>query len=132
MKTITIAHIAIWTQDLEKMKSFYETYFGFHAGPKYINQAKGFSSYFLSSNQSSKIELMHSNKMKSGEWKDQSIYPGYAHIAFSLGSKEAVDTLTNQLEKDGFQKLDGPRTTGDGYYESVFFDPEKNILELTI
>jgi lactoylglutathione lyase len=132
MKTIKIAHIAIWTQDLEKMKLFYETYFGFRSGAKYINPAKGFSSYFLGSNGTCKVELMHSVRMESGKMKDQLITPGYAHIAFSLGSKEAVDSMTNRLESDGFQKLDGPRITGDGYYESVFLDPEKNILEITI
>lgn len=57
---------------------------------------------------------------------------GYAHIAFALGSKEAVDALTDRLKADGYPLVDGPRTTGDGYYESVFFDPEQNKLELTI
>ena len=43
---------------------------------------------------------------------------GYVHIAFSLGSKERVDELTEELRAAGYEVVSGPRTTGDGYYES--------------
>ena len=56
---------------------------------------------------------------------------GIIHIAFSLGSREAVDRLSEQLRKDGFKILDGPRQTGDGYYECAFLDPDGNRIEIT-
>lgn len=64
---------------------------------------------------------------------ENNLYPlGFAHLAFALGSKEKVDELTNQLKKDGYQIINGPRITGDGYYENVALDPEGNQLELTV
>jgi lactoylglutathione lyase len=53
------------------------------------------------------------------------------HLAFSTGSKEKVDALTERLRNDGFEIIGAPRTTGDGYYESVILDPENNIIEIT-
>ena len=58
-------------------------------------------------------------------------FTGIIHIAFSLGSKEKVDQLTEQLKNDNIEILDGPRKTGDGYYEAVFLDPEGNRIEIT-
>ena len=57
---------------------------------------------------------------------------GFAHFAIALGSEEAVDDLTNRLRADDVEILDGPRWTGDGYYESVVLDPEGNRIESTI
>jgi lactoylglutathione lyase len=56
---------------------------------------------------------------------------GYAHVAFSLGSKETVDELTHRLKADGYEVVSGPRTTGDGYYESCIVAVEGNIIEIT-
>lgn len=56
---------------------------------------------------------------------------GWAHIAFSVGSKEQVVALTERLVADGYACLNGPRLTGDGYFESVVEDPEKNLIEIT-
>lgn len=132
MKQVKIEHIAIWTADIENMRSFYQTYFGFECNQKYVNRIKGFSSYFLSFPDGCRLELMHSEKLSAKTQQPKKVTRGYAHIAFSLGSKDAVDAITKKLISDGFEKLDGPRTTGDGYYESVFLDPERNIIELTI
>ena len=57
---------------------------------------------------------------------------GYAHIAFSVGSEEAVDLLTSRLRNDGFEVASGPRITGDGYYESSIIDIEGNQIEITV
>jgi lactoylglutathione lyase len=56
---------------------------------------------------------------------------GLTHLAISLGSEAAVDELTARLQSDGVTVLDGPRRTGDGYYESVVLDPEGNRIEIT-
>lgn len=124
-----IEHVAMWVNDLERMRAFYETYFRASANEKYTNHHKRFESYFLTFPDSTcRLELMRRPDLHGTP--RESI--GYAHLAFALGSKEAVDTLTGRLQSDGYTLLDGPRTTGDGYYESVFFDPEQNKLELTI
>lgn len=124
-----IEHIAIWTQDLERLKAFYETHFGAAANDKYINPAKGFASYFLTFEGRARLELM----TKTG-LGDAAAPPaiGYAHFALSTGSVAAVNALTDRLHATGVPVVDGPRWTGDGYYESVILDPDGNRVEITI
>ncbi len=57
---------------------------------------------------------------------------GFIHVAFSVGSKEKVDELTAKLKDDGYEIVSGPRTTGDGYYESCVVAMEGNQIEITI
>ncbi|KQM21750.1 VOC family protein [Chryseobacterium sp. Leaf201] len=126
-----IEHIAIWVKDLEKTRNFYERYFGAVSNEKYHNPAKHFESYFLSFDNGCRLEIM--NRPDIGEsnssYDDQK--SGIIHLAFSTGSKEKVDELTERLRKDGYRIAGEPRTTGDGYYESVILDPENNIIEIT-
>ncbi|EUJ53487.1 VOC family protein [Listeria fleischmannii] len=124
-----IEHIAIWVKDLEKMRQFYEDYFDASASEKYINEKKGFASYFLTMNSECRIELMTRTDIFSRIQGEQF---GYAHIAISLGSKEKVDQFTEIFRNDHFEIIGEPRITGDGYYESVILDPEGNRIELTI
>ncbi len=124
-----INHIALWAKDIEKMRDFYEKYFQAKSNDKYINEKKGFQSYFLSFQSGCRLEIMHSEKTRK---EQPAAALGLCHLAFSLGSKEAVDEMTEKLMADGYSKIDGPRTTGDGYYESVFLDPEGNKIELTV
>lgn len=124
-----IEHVAIWVKDLEGMKRFYETYFNGTANSKYHNKDKEFESYFLTFHGGARLEIM----CKSGVDKsDQDDTIGWAHIAISLGSKESVNQMTARLQNDGYRLVNGPRVTGDGYYESVIEDPEGNLLELTV
>jgi len=125
-----IDHIAIWTHDLERLCTFYQTYFHAQVGSKYFNPSKQFESYFLTFDNDTRLELMRLPDLVSPSGEPPLI--GYAHIALGLGSKEAVDALTARLEQDGYPKQDGPRATGDGYYESAFLDPDGNYLELTV
>ncbi|MFZ6028438.1 MAG: VOC family protein [Chloroflexota bacterium] len=125
-----IEHCAIWTADLERLRAFYETYFRARSGPKYTNPAKHFESYFLAFESGARLELMCRPALAALSSSDA--FCGYAHIAFSLGSKEAVHALTERLQQDGYTLLNGPRTTGDGYYESLFLDPDGNRLEITV
>jgi lactoylglutathione lyase len=124
-----VEHLAIWVQDLEKMKSFYCRYFGGEAGPKYFNFKRNFESYFLHFKEGCRIELMRIPQVNEFTKKETL---GLAHMAFSLGTKELVDGLTQKLKSDGFSVIGEPRTTGDGYYESVILDPEGNRIEITI
>lgn len=122
-----IDHIAIWTNDLEKIKNFYLKYFECTVNDKYVNLKKQFSSYFLTFSSGARIELMKRDDINTT--CDQEHY-GYAHIAFNAGSREQVDQLTRTMELDGCHVESLPRVTGDGYYESVVLDPENNRIEL--
>lgn len=123
-----IDHIAIWTNDLEKEKTFFQTYFDCKANDKYENMEKQFASYFLTFSNGIRIELMRHVDKKV---KDNTNKFGFSHVAINVGTRDKVDSLTKKLEKDGFIIDSYPRVTGDGYYESVILDPENNEIELT-
>ncbi len=127
-----IEHIAIWSRNLEDLRAFYETWFQASASEKYINSAKQFESYFLTFSTGARLELMRSSTIADLSDDGQFHPAGYSHIAFSVGSKTKVDTLTNELKQSGIQILDEPRQTGDGYYESVVLDPDGNRVEITV
>jgi lactoylglutathione lyase len=127
-----IHHLAIWTQDLERLKSFYETYFEAKAGDKYTNPAKRFESYFLTFDSGSKLELMYLPGMLDRHGDPQAHLSGYAHLSIATGSEEQVDRLTARLLNDGYPLVEGPRRTGDGYYESLVLDPDGNRVEITV
>ena len=127
-----IEHVAIWTHDLERLRRFYELYFGGWANTKYVNPRKQFESYFLTFADGARLELMQMAGIPSTKNDAKQQFTGYVHIAFSAGSREAVDALTQRLGRDGYRILDGPRITGDGYYESSLLDPDGNRLEITV
>lgn len=127
---IKIEHIAYWVENLEQVKTFYETYFGVSSGELYINEKKGFKSYFLTLGEGARIEIMQRGDIVKSDQKGKTM--GLAHIALALGSKSAVDQLTLKMEKEGIPIVGKPRITGDGYYESVVADPEGNLIELTV
>jgi lactoylglutathione lyase len=127
-----IAHLALWAKDLENLKTFYERYFGAQATTKYLNAQKHFQSYFLTFTSGARQELMHRPDLPATATPAGQERLGYAHLAMSVGSEAAVDALTMRLVTDGYSCLDGPRWTGDGYYESVVLDPEGNRIEITV
>ncbi|WP_106917346.1 VOC family protein [Chryseobacterium aurantiacum] len=125
-----IEHIAIWVKDLEVSREFYQKYFGAISNEKYHNPVKNFESYFLSFDNSCRIEIMTKPDLRKSENSYQFQQLGIIHLAFSAGSKEKVNEITETLRKDGYTVAGEPRTTGDGYYESVILDPENNIIEI--
>ena len=125
-----IEHIAMYVNDLEATKDFFVKYFNAKSNNGYHNMTTEFRSYFLSFSDGARLEIMKKPVMKDSE-KDL-VRTGYIHIAFSLGSKEAVDELTEKIEKDGYEVISGPRTTGDGYYESCIVGIEGNQIEITV
>lgn len=125
-----IEHVGVWVNDLDRVRDFYATYLGAAAGEKYTNPVKQFESYFLTlPSGGCRLELM---RVASLLGRSAGPCIGYAHVAFGLGSEAAVDALTARLRADGYRVVDGPRRTGDGYYESVVLDPEGNRVELTV
>ena len=127
-----IEHVAIWTQDLEGLKDFYVDFFGGQPNDKYVNARTGFESYFLAFESGARLELMQMASIPAARHDPLEQGQGLIHLAFSVGSREAVDQLTERLRERGYTILGEPRTTGDGYYESVALDPDGNRVEITI
>ena len=125
-----IEHIAMYVLNLEGARDFFVKYLGGTSNDGYHNMTTDFRSYFISFEDGSRLELM--NKPTLIDYKKDKNRTGYAHIAFSVGSKEKVDELTAQLNADGYEVLSGPRTTGDGYYESCIVAIEGNQIEITV
>lgn len=125
-----IEHVAMYVNDLEAARDFFIKYLGGSSNGGYHNEKTGFRSYFISFEDGARLEIM--NKPELTDPEKEINRTGYAHIAFSLGSKEEVDSLTSRLKADGYEVLSGPRTTGDGYYESCIIAIEDNQIEITI
>lgn len=125
-----ISHIAIWTTRLEELRDFYVTYFHGTSNEKYINPMKGFESYFVSFGQGiTSLEIMRRKDIVTPP-TEKSL--GLTHFSFSVGSREGVLELTEQLRNAGYTIESEPRTTGDGYFESAILDPDGNLVEITI
>ena len=124
-----IEHIAIWVQDIDKVCEFYRKYFGGVVHPIYHNPAKQFTSRFVTFESGARLEIMHRPDIDALFHVELC---GLTHLSFSVGSKEEVDRLTQKMSEDGIQVIGEPRTTGDGYYESVVLDPEGNRIEITV
>ena len=125
-----IEHIALYANDLEGARKFFMKYLGAASNDGYHNPRTNFRSYFLSFDDGARLEIM--NKPEMTDLPKDLVRTGYVHIAFSVGSKEKVDALTAQLKSDGYEIVSGPRTTGDGYYESCIVAIEGNQIEITV
>ena len=122
-------HLAMYVKDLEATRSFFVRYFGASSNEMYHNPKTGLRTYFLSFGDGSRLEIMsRPDVVDNGRSLFQA---GYIHLAFSVGGKDKVDELTHALQADGFTVVSGPRTTGDGYYESCIEGPEGNLIEIT-
>jgi lactoylglutathione lyase len=125
-----IEHVAIWTDDLERLRSFYEHYLGASAGPLHYGAATGLCAYYLDLC-GARLELMHMPGLGA---RPRGVRQrlGHAHIGFSLGSADAVDELTSLLLADGYTVVAAPRRAESGDYESAVLDPDGNRIVLTV
>lgn len=125
-----IEHIAMYVQDLEKTRDFFVKYFGAKSNAMYYNPNTDFKSYFLSFDDGARLEIMQKPGVEVQT--ENQMRTGFIHVAISVGSKEQVDKLTETLKQDGYTVTSGPRTTGDGYYESCVVAVEGNLIEITV
>ncbi len=125
-----IEHIAIYVKDIEKTKKFYEKYFGAISNDLYHNEGNKFKSYFLTFDSGARLEIMTIDGLT--EQIKEAKRTGFIHLAFSVGSREKVEEVTNEIRLAGYEIVSEPRMTGDGYYESCVADPEGNFIEITI
>ena len=125
-----IEHIAMYVNDLEGARNFFVKYFNAESNEGYHNKKTDFRSYFLSFDDGARLEIM--NKPNIDDPEKSLARTGFIHIAFSLGNKAAVDELTAKMKADGYEVVSGPRTTGDGYYESCIVGIEDNQIEITV
>jgi lactoylglutathione lyase len=129
MSEIRLEHVAVWAWDVERMREFYVTMLHGQSSVLYENSRTGFRSYFISFRDSARLELMSRQSGPRREESEPAVF-GYAHVAFRLGSRAAVDAWVARLEAQGVAVLGRPRQTGDGYYEAVVADAEGNAVEL--
>ena len=151
-----IDHVALFCRDLEAMRQFFLDYFEAVSNEQYHNPRTGLRTYILSfPNGGARLELMKQREQSeacfdSAESRQKSTegqvmsrpdtieadpskpHIGFIHVSFAVGSKEAVDAKTIELRDAGYQVISGPRTTGDGYYESCILGPEGIQIEITI
>ena len=125
-----IEHIAMYVNDIEKVREFFIKYLDGKSNEGYHNTKTDFHSYFISFDDGARLEIM--NKPGLSDEEKSLNRTGFIHIAFSVGSKERVDELTELLKNDGYLVVSGPRTTGDGYYESCVVVIEGNQIEITV
>lgn len=129
---MTLEHVAIWTNKLEALKSYYEKFFGAVSNQKYFNPKKEFESYFLSFDSGARLELMKMPGIPENlNDRVKTQHQGIIHLAFGVSSMEEVDQKAEELRTAGFPILSGPRLTGDGYYEFETLDPDDNRIEVT-
>jgi len=127
-----IEHVALWVRDLDKVAAFYARWFGARAGDRYENTRKGFASRFLEFDGGARLEIMTRTDIRTRDPVEQAREQlGFAHVAIAIGDEAAVDALAAAFRAAGIALLDGPRRTGDGYYECVVADPEGNRVEVT-
>ncbi|MFW0766348.1 VOC family protein [Trabulsiella odontotermitis] len=123
-----IAHVALWTRNLDAQAAFWQTFFGGTANAKYQSRNNpGFESYFITLDEGPTIELMTLPALTDAP--DNKTITGWAHVALNVGSKASVDALADRARQQGILKSP-PRVTGDGYYEAVLTDPDGNLIEI--
>ena len=125
-----IEHIAMYVRHLEQARDYFVQFLGGHANEGYQNTTTGLRSYFIQFDEGARLELM--TKPGVADAPQDLNRAGYIHLAFSVGSKEAVNELTEKMRQAGYQIVSGPRTTGDGYYESCIVAIEGNLIEITV
>lgn len=128
-----IDHAAIWVADLDDARDFYSHWFNGHSNGLYENPETGLRTHILhfadalEARRGTRLELMTRPDV-AALGKEKGL--GWAHVSFKLDDREQVDRLAANMTEAGVRVVDGPRETGDGYYEASVLDPEGNTVEI--
>lgn len=123
-----IAHIALWTRQLEQQARFWVAFFDGEINEKYCSQTNpGFESFFVRIGDDIAIELM--TKPGLTALTADNNHTGWVHLAITVGGTENVDRLAKRAAEQDIL-VSAPRTTGDGYFEAVIKDPDGNLIEI--
>jgi lactoylglutathione lyase len=125
-----IEHIPIWTEDIDKIKAYYEKYFGAKRSNLYVNETTGFKRYFLHFSSGARLELMFGPNVPTNLNDTVRQHPGLIHFAFEVNAADEVERKARELKDNGFAISRGPTITGDGYYELETLDPDADRLEV--
>ncbi len=126
-----IDHIALYCRDLEGMRQFFIDHLSAVSNKQYHNPRTGLRTYILSFPDSgARLEIMQRPDTVDTDPSKPNI--GFVHVSFAVGSADAVDSKTAELVNAGYKVTSGPRTTGDGYYESSIIGPEGIQIEITV
>lgn len=126
-----IDHIALYCRDLEGMRQFFIDHFSAVSNEQYHNPRTGLRTYILTLHDGgARLELLQRPDTIDSDRSKPNI--GFVHISFAVGSAQAVDSKTAELSGAGYRVASGPRTTGDGYYESCIIGPEGIQIEITV
>ncbi|WP_414160950.1 VOC family protein [Serratia sp. BNK-12] len=124
-----IAHVALWTRDIDAQVTFWQRYFDGVTGEQYVSRNRpGFVSRFVSLAAGPTLEIMSLPDLLSAEQASERV--GWAHIALSVGEESRVDQLAQRAQQEGILRA-APRWTGDGFYEAIIRDPDGNAIEIT-
>lgn len=124
-----IAHVALWTRDIDAQVTFWQRYFDGVAGEQYVSRNRpGFVSRFVSLAAGPTLEIMSLPDLLSAEQASERV--GWAHIALSVGEESRVDQLAQRAQQEGILQA-APRWTGGGFYEAIIRDPDGNAIEIT-
>lgn len=127
-----IHHIGVYVANLDAARLFFEKYFGFRSSELYRNPKKGFSSYLLSHERGGcRLELMHRDDTQTEKLDNRFLTPGIHHFNIVVGTQDDVDRIANILAFDGYEVIDGPRLTGDGYYEACIKAVDGLLVEIS-
>lgn len=123
-----IAHVALWTRDLQAQVEFWQRVFNGQSNDRYVSKNRpGFASHFITLADGPTIELMTVPGLADAP--ESAEFVGWAHIAITVGGPEEVDAMAQNAQVEG-RLLSPARWTGDGFYEAVIADPDGNRIEL--
>jgi lactoylglutathione lyase len=127
---MNIEHIGVVVSDLEKMKSFYESFFGGKSGNRYKNASKNFQSYFIEFDEGCRLELMKC--LPDSNFEKGENTRGINHFTYEVSSQEEVDNKFRTASGFDVKIVENPRWSGLGDYVGTLLDPEGNKIEILL
>lgn len=128
-----VDHLDLVVSDLERSLAFYRELLeplGFTTVSE-IEGERGEQVFYLGGTGGASVSLRERQSKERGVPYDRYDL-GVHHIAFTAGSRAAVDERANWLSEQGSEIESGPKeyTYTEGYYAVFFYDPDGLKLEI--